>query len=146
MASEFSEYLDHVATARSEYGRYINAFAVRGWVEQLPSPGLERGKAALKLIIRNAQELDDTVRYIRAMTVAGPLLEERAQHETNKAVPVVVDASRVLGQHRLPISVGGGTADGAGRWGCGAGARSTSGTARCGAWLDEGPIPTPRNK
>jgi len=36
MASEFSEYLDHVATARSEYGRYINAFAVRGWVEQLP--------------------------------------------------------------------------------------------------------------
>src|SRR3954449_13326669 len=38
MASEFSEYLDHVATARSEYGRYINAFAVRGWVEQLPSP------------------------------------------------------------------------------------------------------------
>src|SRR4051794_20155123 len=37
MASEFSEYLDHVATARSEYGRYINAFAVRGWVEQLPS-------------------------------------------------------------------------------------------------------------
>src|SRR4051812_29398046 len=50
MASEFSEYLDHVATARSEYGRYINAFAVRGWVEQLPSdfpmaapPACQRG-------------------------------------------------------------------------------------------------------
>src|SRR3954467_13380095 len=35
MASELSEYLDHVARARSEYGRYINAFAVRGRVEQL---------------------------------------------------------------------------------------------------------------
>src|SRR3954451_19728873 len=48
MASEFSEYLDHVATARSEYGRYINAFAVRGWVEQLHMLGLLLDQAPQK--------------------------------------------------------------------------------------------------
>ena len=42
------------------------------------------------------------------------------------------DKGRVLGVGRSPISVGGGTACGAGRWGCGAsgaGLRSTSRTA-----------------
>src|SRR4051812_24099929 len=34
-----------------------------------------------------------------------------------------------LGKRRSPISVGGGTAGGAGRWGCGAAARGPSGTA-----------------
>jgi hypothetical protein len=40
--------------------------------------------------------------------------------------------SRVLGERRSPISVGGGTTGGTGRWGCGAngaGVRSTSRTA-----------------
>src|SRR5689334_24680164 len=53
---------------------------------------------------------------------------------TTPALPVNHSPCRVLGSRRLPISVGGGVADGAGRWGCGArgaGARSTSRTASC---------------
>lgn len=56
-----------------EAGRHSNTY---------PSPGLERGKPALKLILRSEQELDDTVAYIRAFQAFEPLPEVRATAPT----------------------------------------------------------------
>lgn len=52
-----------------ESGRHSNTY---------PSPGLERGKPALKLILRDDRELDDTVGYIHAFKAQMPLPELRA--------------------------------------------------------------------
>lgn len=52
-----------------EAGRHSNTYA---------SPGLERGKPALKLVLRDERELDDTVAYIRAFQSFLPLPVLRA--------------------------------------------------------------------
>jgi hypothetical protein len=52
-----------------EAGRHSNTYA---------SPGLGRGKPALKLILRDERELDDTIAYIRAFQSFHPLPELRA--------------------------------------------------------------------
>lgn len=52
-----------------ESGRHSNTY---------PSPGLERGKPALKLILRTDQELDDTIAYIKAFQRFAPLPEVKA--------------------------------------------------------------------
>lgn len=49
-----------------EAGRHSNTY---------PSPGLERGKPALKLVLRDERELDDTIAYIRAFQSFLPLPE-----------------------------------------------------------------------
>ena len=51
-----------------------------------PAPGLEKGKPALKLVLRTEQELDDVVSYIRALVSSAPL-------PVVKASPVVEIAS-----------------------------------------------------
>ena len=56
-----------------EAGRHSNTYA---------SPGLERGKPALKLVLRDERELDDTVAYIRAFQSFLPLPELRASVAT----------------------------------------------------------------
>ncbi|MGV8960296.1 MAG: HNH endonuclease [Stenotrophomonas sp.] len=53
----------------AESGRHSNTY---------PSPGLERGKPALKLILRTSQELDDVISYIKAFQKFAPLPEIKA--------------------------------------------------------------------
>lgn len=66
-------------------GRHSGTFA---------SPGLEAGKAVLKLTIRDAQELAETVEYIHAMKAAIPLPEVKARQEVQQpASPTPVDAA-----------------------------------------------------
>jgi hypothetical protein len=63
------------------------------------------------------------------VTVAG---RDRQSLDAGHSGEVGVAEMRLLRERRSPISVGGGTADGAERWDCGASgaaARSTSGTA-----------------
>ncbi|HFL2038796.1 TPA: HNH endonuclease [Stenotrophomonas maltophilia] len=69
-----------------EAGRHSNTYA---------SPGLERGKPALKLVLRDEQELDDTITYIRAFQSFLPLPELRARP------PKPVDAALI------PVDVAG---------------------------------------
>lgn len=52
-----------------ESGRHSNTY---------PSPGLERGKPALKLILRTDQELEETVAYINAFKRFAPVPEIKA--------------------------------------------------------------------
>lgn len=52
-----------------ESGRHSNTY---------PSPGLERGMPALKLILRTDQELDETITYIDAFKRFAPLPELKA--------------------------------------------------------------------
>jgi 5-methylcytosine-specific restriction endonuclease McrA len=53
-----------------------------------PVPGLKRGEPALKLIIRNAGELDDVIGYILAMLSSGALPQVRARPEIKRQQPV----------------------------------------------------------
>jgi hypothetical protein len=67
-----------------ESGRHSNTY---------PSPGLERGKPALKLILRTDRELDDTIAYIKAFQKFAPLPEiKAAPHEivSEELIPVNV--------------------------------------------------------
>lgn len=68
----------------AESGRHSGTYA---------SPGLGRGEPALKLTIRNAQELEDTVSYIRAMAAAAPLPEVEAQQGPSAPPPRMIDAA-----------------------------------------------------
>jgi hypothetical protein len=56
-------------------GRHSGTFA---------SPGLEPGKPVLKLTIRDAQELSDTIEYIRALKTTAPLPEIKARQEAQQ--------------------------------------------------------------
>ena len=71
-----------------EAGRHSNTY---------PSPGLERGKPALKLVLRDERELDDTVTYIRAFQSFLPLPELRASTavESIGAGLIPVDVTRM---------------------------------------------------
>ena len=53
----------------AESGRHSNTY---------PSPGLERGKPALKLIIKSTEELNDLISYISAFKSFEPLPELKA--------------------------------------------------------------------
>jgi hypothetical protein len=70
-----------------EAGRHSNTYA---------SPGLGRGKPALKLVLRDERELDDTVAYIRAFQSFLPLPELRASEATapTDAGLIPVDVTR----------------------------------------------------
>ena len=71
-----------------EAGRHSNTYA---------SPGLGRGKPALKLVLRDERELDDTIAYIRAFQSFLPLPELRAS-ATDQALDaglVPVDVTRM---------------------------------------------------
>lgn len=57
-----------------------------------PTAGLEKGKPALKLVVRTAQELDDVVSYIRALVSSAPLPVVKAS-PVAKAVPAETPAS-----------------------------------------------------
>jgi len=66
-----------------ESGRHSNTY---------PSPGLGRGLPALKLTIRTRDELEQTVKYIRAMKAKLPLPDVKASEENAKdATACVVD-------------------------------------------------------
>jgi hypothetical protein len=71
-----------------EAGRHSNTY---------PSPGLERGKPALKLVLRDERELDDTVAYIRAFQLFLPLPELRVSVaiESIDAGLIPVDMTRM---------------------------------------------------
>jgi hypothetical protein len=71
-----------------EAGRHSNAY---------PSPGLERGKPALKLILRDARELDDAIAYIAAARAALPLPPIRPT-----AVPAPKDGRVVADPSSMP--------------------------------------------
>ncbi|MGY0312076.1 HNH endonuclease [Alteromonas macleodii] len=60
----------------AESGRHSNTY---------PSPGLERGKPALKLIVTSSQELDDLISYIKAFKSFAPLPELRSNPSVYKA-------------------------------------------------------------
>lgn len=70
-----------------EAGRHSNTYA---------SPGLGRGKPALKLVLRDERELDDTIAYIRAFQSFLPLPELRARAvEPGGADLIPVDVARM---------------------------------------------------
>lgn len=70
-----------------EAGRHSNTY---------PSPGLGRGKPALKLVLRDEQELDDTIAYIRAFQSFLPLPELRARPaESVDAALIPVDMAKM---------------------------------------------------
>ena len=71
-----------------EAGRHSNTY---------PSSGLERGKPALKLVLRDERELDDTVAYIRAFQSFLPLPELRASEaaESVDSGLIPVDVTRM---------------------------------------------------
>jgi hypothetical protein len=70
-----------------EAGRHSNTYA---------SPGLGRGKPALKLVLREEQELEDTVAYIRAFLSFLPLPELRARPtESGDAALIPVDVANM---------------------------------------------------
>ncbi|SLM28482.1 Stress protein (modular protein) [Desulfamplus magnetovallimortis] len=65
-----SESLPEIALEyAAESGRHSNTY---------PSPGLERGRPALKLIVTSDEELDDLISYIKAFKTFGPLPEFKA--------------------------------------------------------------------
>lgn len=70
-----------------EAGRHSNTYA---------SPGLGRGKPALKLVLRDERELDDTIAYIRAFQSFLPLPELHARPaEPVNAALIPVDVARM---------------------------------------------------
>ena len=71
-----------------EAGLHSNTYA---------SPGLERGKLALKLVLREERDLDEAISYIRAFQAFLPLPETRtsAVADFSEAGPVPVDVSRM---------------------------------------------------
>ena len=80
---------EHVPEIALEYaaesGRHSNTY---------PSPGLAKGKPALKLILRSERELGETVSYIKAFKSFAPLPEVRKSQqiaiESNGLIPVDV--------------------------------------------------------
>ncbi len=68
-----------------EAGRHSNTY---------PSPGLERGFPALKLVVRTEPELNDSVSFIKAFRDAMPLPEVKA-YPTDPQSPVIVDTTRM---------------------------------------------------
>ncbi|MBL4783607.1 MAG: HNH endonuclease [Porticoccaceae bacterium] len=60
----------------AESGRHSNTYA---------SPGLERGKPALKLVVTSSQELDDLISYIKAFKSFAPLPELKANPEIDES-------------------------------------------------------------
>jgi 5-methylcytosine-specific restriction endonuclease McrA len=52
-----------------------------------PVPGLKRGEPALKLTIRDADELDEVIDYIRAMLSSSALPQVRARTEIKRPQP-----------------------------------------------------------
>lgn len=65
-----SESLPEIALEyAAESGRHSNTY---------PSPGLEKGKPALKLIVTSLEELDDLISYINAFKSFQPLPEFKA--------------------------------------------------------------------
>jgi hypothetical protein len=69
-----------------ESGRHSNTYA---------SPGLERGKPALKLILRTEEELNETVAYIRAFQRFAPLpaIKAAPRATTVSEGPIPVDVA-----------------------------------------------------
>jgi hypothetical protein len=69
-----------------ESGRHSNTY---------PSPGLQKGKPALKLILRDQKELEEIIIYIKAFKKFAPLPEVQASRApvTNGAGLIPVDVS-----------------------------------------------------
>lgn len=66
-----------------EAGRHSNTYA---------SPGLKKGEPALKLTIHNERELEDTIKYIQAMSAAFPLPEVERHHTSDINEPQELDS------------------------------------------------------
>jgi hypothetical protein len=66
----------------AESGRHSNTYA---------SPGLERGKPALKLVVTSSQELDDLISYIKAFKSFAPLPELKANPEIDESLEPVTE-------------------------------------------------------
>lgn len=65
-------------------GRHSNTYA---------APGLERGKPALKLIVRSDRELRGTIEYARAMSANAQLPVVDAGQVLDRSAPALVDSS-----------------------------------------------------
>ncbi|QTP54766.1 HNH endonuclease [Billgrantia sulfidoxydans] len=70
----------------AESGRHSNTY---------PSPGLERGKAALKLIITSTEELDDLIAYINAFKSFLPLPDFKASPRQESQPEPVTEESLI---------------------------------------------------
>jgi len=67
-----------------ESGRHSNTYA---------SPGLKAGKPALRLSIKNTQELEETIAYLHAMKTAGQLPEVRMTPSNSTILPLTVNSA-----------------------------------------------------
>lgn len=82
-----SESLPEIALEyAAESGRHSNTY---------PSPGLERGRPALKLIVTSNEELDDLISYINAFKVFAPLPEFKASPLIDESPEPVTEDSLV---------------------------------------------------
>ncbi|WP_323906081.1 HNH endonuclease [Aeromonas veronii] len=70
----------------AESGRHSNTY---------PSPGLGKGKPALKLIITSTEELDDLIAYINAFKSFQPLPDFKAKPRQNLQPEPVTDESLI---------------------------------------------------
>jgi len=82
-----SESLPEIALEyAAESGRHSNTY---------PSPGLEKGKPALKLIVTSPEELDDLISYINAFKSFQPLPEFKASPAAESAPEPVTEDSLI---------------------------------------------------
>jgi len=70
----------------AESGRHSNTYA---------SPGLERGKPALKLVVTSSQELEDLISYIKAFKSFAPLPELKANPEIDESQELVTEGNLI---------------------------------------------------
>lgn len=70
----------------AESGRHSNTY---------PSPGLERGKPALKLIVTSTQELDDLVLYINAFKSFASLPDLKSNPEMDETCEPITEESLI---------------------------------------------------
>ena len=66
----------------AESGRHSNTY---------PSPGLEKGKPALKLFVTSTQELDDLISYIKAFKSFSPLPELKSTPELSESMEPITE-------------------------------------------------------
>jgi hypothetical protein len=79
-----------------ESGRHSNTY---------PSPGLERGKPALKLILRRSEELDDVVSYIKAFKDMAPLPAVRSASTPGSSKAPSTSTSTADAGGLIPVDV-----------------------------------------
>ena len=70
----------------AESGRHSNTY---------PSPGLGKGKPALKLVVTSMQELNDLISYITAFKSFAPLPEFKSAPEVDETAEPITEASLI---------------------------------------------------